>query len=59
MKGIKRMKNVDVCSGPCCPGYVEEAADPPNLSPLIWCEKEAVVQVNKGVSPADGILPHC
>ena len=42
MKGLKSMKHVDLCPAPCCPGYHEEVAFPPNLAPVVWCQKDEV-----------------
>ena len=44
MKGLKSMKHVDLCPAPCCRGYHEEVAFPPNLAPVVWCQKDEVHQ---------------
>ena len=40
MRGLKQMKSIELCAAPCCPGYKEVEADPPNLTPMVWCEKD-------------------
>ncbi len=39
MAGAKTVHGVDICAGPCCPGYEEIVDDPPLLSPVVYCRK--------------------
>ena len=42
MRGLKSMNHVELCPAPCCPGYKEKVAFPPNLSPVVWCQRDEV-----------------
>ena len=39
MAGWKRVRTVDLCSAPCCPGYMEVVDHPPLLGKIVLCQK--------------------
>lgn len=40
MGGWNSLKNIKLCTAPCCPGYEEKIALPPGLEPIVYCERK-------------------
>ena len=44
MNGYKSVHHVDLCKGPCCPGYEEITERPPLLDPVVYCKKLSYIR---------------
>ncbi|TRY70044.1 hypothetical protein TCAL_05425 [Tigriopus californicus] len=38
MDGMKKLRDIDLCKAPCCPGYYEVIEQPPLLSFVVYCK---------------------
>lgn len=42
MPGYKQVGDVEVCLGPCCPGYHEVVEHPPLLDRVVYCKRDDI-----------------